>query len=135
MNLSIPEGIERQIHAFDSNSQVRSQASSIEKPETRNQKLETQSLDTRHPTLDTRKAAKSFEKVLVQQFVNVMTEQMFKSNLSGEDGPGWMKAYGDKQRQVLSDVLTEHLVESGTFDISSTLLQHWQRKGLIATEG
>ena len=76
-------------------------------------------------------AAKSFEKVLVQEFVNVMTEQMFKSNLSGEDGPGWMKAHSDNQRQILSDILTDHLVESGTFDISSIVLKQWQQRGLI----
>ena len=75
-----------------------------------------------------------FEKVLVQQFVNVMTEQMFKSNLSGDEGPGWMKAYGDTQRQVISDVLTDHLVESNTFNLSSLVMQHWQRQGLIEGE-
>ena len=75
-------------------------------------------------------AAKKFEKILVQQFVQVMTEQMFESNLSGEDGPGWMKAYGNQQRDTMTKVLTDHLVEKGTFDISSTILKQWQDRGL-----
>ncbi len=73
-------------------------------------------------------AAKTFEKVLVEQFVNVMTEQLFKSNLAGEDGPGWMKAYGDTQRRVMTEVLSEHLVDNGTFNISSLVLEQWQRQ-------
>lgn len=73
-------------------------------------------------------AAKTFEKVLVEQFVTVMTDQMFKSNLSGEDGPGWMKAYGDTQRKMLTEILSDHLVENGTFNISDTLLEQWQRQ-------
>jgi len=76
-------------------------------------------------------AAKTFEKVLVQEFVNVMTEQMFESNLAGEDGPGWMKSYSDTQRQVLTDVLTDHLVENGTFNISDLVLKQWQDKGYL----
>lgn len=80
-------------------------------------------------------AAKSFEKVLVQQFVSVMTEQMFKSNLSGEEGPAWMKSQSDTQRQILTDVLTDHLVENGTFNISDIMLTQWQNKGFMpATE-
>ena len=92
---------------------------------------------TRHSTLDTRhshEAARSFEKVLVKQFVDVLTEQMFKSNLAGDQGPGWMKAYGDTQRQVLSDVLTDHLVDNGTFRLSELVLQQWRRAGMIEQE-
>ena len=74
-------------------------------------------------------AAKQFEKVLVQQFVQVMTEQMFNSNLGGEDGPGWMKSFGNQQRDTLTNILSEHLVEKGTFDISSTILKQWADKG------
>ncbi len=73
-------------------------------------------------------AAKTFEKVLVEQFVNVMTEQLFKSNLSGENGPGWMKAYGDTQRRVMTEVLSEHLVDNGTFNISELVLKQWQNQ-------
>ncbi len=88
--------------------------------------------NTEHRTQNTpEEAAKSFEKVLVQQFVNVMTEQMFKSNLSGEDGPAWMKSQNDTQRQVLTDVLTDHLVDNGTFNISDIMLTQWQNKGFI----
>ena len=87
------------------------------------------------PRVDTpEEAAKTFEKVLVEQFVNVMTEQLFKNNLSGEDGPGWMKSYGDTQRRVLSEVLSDHLVESGTFNISETVLSQWKRNAMINDE-
>lgn len=72
-------------------------------------------------------AAKTFEKVLVEQFVSVMTDQLFKSNLSGDEGPGWMKAYGDSQRKTLTEVLSKHLVDNGTFNISDAVLQ--QMKG------
>lgn len=74
-------------------------------------------------------AAKQFEKILVQQFVQVMTEKMFESNLAGEDGPGWMKSYGNQQKETLTDILSEHLVEKGTFNISSTILKQWSDKG------
>ena len=91
-------------------------------------------LNTRHSALDNpstpEEAANKFEKILVEQFVNVMTEQLFKSNLSGEDGPGWMKAYGDTQRKVLTEVLSDHLVDNGTFNISETVLQQWKRNEL-----
>lgn len=76
-------------------------------------------------------AAKEFEKVLVRQFVQVLTEQMFESNLAGEEGPGWMKSYGNQQRETLTDILSDHLVEKGTFDISSTMLKQWEDKGYI----
>lgn len=74
-------------------------------------------------------AAKQFEKILVQEFVKVMTEQMFESNLAGENGPGWMKSYGKQQQQTMTEILTDHLVEKGTFDISTTILQQWADKG------
>lgn len=79
-------------------------------------------------------AAKTFEKVLVEQFVSVMTDQLFNSNLSGEEGPGWMKAYGDTQRKIMTEVLSEHLVDNNTFNISSTLLAQWQRQAQSAED-
>ena len=85
--------------------------------------------ETGEPIKNAQEAAKQFEKILVQQFVQVMTEQMFESNLAGEDGPGWMKSYGNQQKETLTDILSEHLVEKGTFDISSTILQQWADKG------
>ncbi|CAN0576280.1 unnamed protein product [Laminaria digitata] len=39
-----------------------------------------------------------------------------------------MKAYGDTQRRVMTEVLTDHLVDNGTFNISSLVLEQWQRK-------
>lgn len=80
---------------------------------------------------DPEEAAKEFEKVLVRQFVQVLTEQMFESNLAGEEGPGWMKSNGKQQRETLTDILSDHLVEKGTFDISSTMLKQWETKGYI----
>ena len=44
---------------------------------------------------------------------------MFESNLAGEDGPGWMKSYGNQQKETLTEILSDHLVEKGTFDIST----------------
>ena len=93
------------------------QAPAIQKPAVNNDELRVNTPE---------EAAKTFEKVLVEQFVNVMTEQLFKSNLSGENGPGWMKAYGDTQRRVMTEVLSDHLVENGTFNISETVLKQWQ---------
>ena len=78
-------------------------------------------------------AAKQFEKILVQQFVQVMTDQMFESNLAGEDGPGWMKSSGNQQKETLTDILSEHLVDNGTFDISSVILKQWADKGYDIT--
>ena len=95
-------------------------------------KLGTQNseIGTRNLELDTpEEAAKTFEKILVEQFVGVMTEQLFDSQLSGEEGPGWMKAYGDTQRRILTEVLSDHLVESGTFNVSESLLEQWKHFG------
>ena len=84
-----------------------------------------------HQHIDTPdEVAKQFEKILVEQFVRVMTEDMFSSNLSGENGPEWMKSYGDQQRDILSQVLTDHLVEQNTFNISSLIMKQWQTKGM-----
>ncbi|MDZ4700594.1 MAG: peptidoglycan hydrolase [Rhodothermales bacterium] len=73
-------------------------------------------------------AAKAFEHVLVQQFVKTLTDPLFKTSLSGDEGPGWMKAYGDTQRSMLTDVLTGHLVDEKTFGLADLLLSQWQRQ-------
>ena len=72
-------------------------------------------------------AARQFETILVRQFVTVMTDGLFKASLSGDDGPGWMKGQQDTQRDIMTDVLTEHLVESGALRISDLLLRQWKR--------
>ena len=73
-------------------------------------------------------AAKAFEHVLVQQFVKTLTDPLFKTSLSGEEGPGWMKAYGDTQRSMLTDVLTGQFVDQKTFGLADLLLKQWQRQ-------
>lgn len=70
-------------------------------------------------------AARQFEEVLVRQFVQTMTEGLFKSSLSGDDGPNWIEGQADLQRSTLADVLTRHLVDQGRFGIADQLLQQW----------
>ncbi len=70
-------------------------------------------------------AAAQFEKVLVRQFVEVMTNDLMSSSMAGENGPGWMNSQRDSQRDHLTDILTDHLVESGTLDIREMLLKRW----------
>ena len=79
-------------------------------------------------------AAKQFEEVLVRQFVRTMTDQLFKTQLSGEESAGWMKSQGDAQRDVLTDVLTEHLSESGALGLSDLLLRQWTSGGAAEPE-
>jgi len=83
--------------------------------------------DTRRGAKTPEEAAKQFEAILVRQFVTVMTDGLFKTSLSGDDGPGWMKSQQDAQRDIMTDVLTNHLVESGVLRISDMLLRQWQR--------
>lgn len=70
-------------------------------------------------------AAAQFEKVLVQQFVDVMTEDMFSSSLAGEDGPQWMGSQRDSNRDAMTEVLTDHIVESGDLGLRELLLKRW----------
>ena len=66
----------------------------------------------------------------MRQFVTTMTDGLFESSLSGDEGPGWMKSQHDTQRDVMTDVLTEHLVESGALRIADLLLRQWQRNAV-----
>lgn len=70
-------------------------------------------------------AARQFEAILVRQFVATMTDNLFTASLTGEEGPGWMKGQQDTQRDVLTDVLTQHLVASGTLRIADMLVRRW----------
>lgn len=79
-------------------------------------------------------AAKAFEKVLVRRFVKTMTEKMFDSPLSGSDGPGWMNGQRDQQRDMLTDVLADHIVESDSLRIRDLLLRDWDIDPDAATE-
>ena len=71
-------------------------------------------------------AAKQFEAILMRQFVSVMTKGLFEESLAGDEGPGWIKGQQDTQRDVMTEVLTQHLVESGALRISDLLLRQWR---------
>ena len=60
-----------------------------------------------------------------------MTDGLFKTSLSGEDGPGWMDSSRATQRDILTDVLAEHLVDTGALGIAEMLLNQWQRTGRL----
>lgn len=72
-------------------------------------------------------AARQFEAVLVRQFVDVMTRDLFKASGDGAMAAG----QADLQRDTLTNVLTDHLVESGTFGIADLLMRQWARTGRL----
>lgn len=78
---------------------------------------------------DPAEAARQFEAVLVRQFVEVMTKDLFQS----EEG-GMLTGQADLQRDTLTDTLTDHLVEGGTFGIADLMIAQWERAGRIPTE-
>jgi len=74
-------------------------------------------------------AAQKFEEVLVRQFTKVMTDDMFSGSLAGEGGGKWMESQRDRQRDWMTDLITEQLVEANTLGISETLAQEWGAAG------
>ncbi|MEM1042292.1 MAG: hypothetical protein AAGI91_06630 [Bacteroidota bacterium] len=68
-------------------------------------------------------AAEQFEAVLVRQFVQAMTKNLFEHSLSGEGGLA--SGHADTQRDVLTDALTDHLVRGGALSLSDLLLRQW----------
>lgn len=70
-------------------------------------------------------AAEQFEKVLVRQFVDVMTEDMYSSSLAGDEGKHWMGSQRDRQRRIMTDMIADKLTEAGDLQISETLMQSW----------
>ncbi len=74
-------------------------------------------------------AAHQFESVLVRQFVEVMTKDLFNSE---EDG--MLSGQADLQRDTLTDTLTEHLVDNGTFGIADLMIRQWEQSGRVPTE-
>lgn len=78
----------------------------------------------RRPTTP-EETAREFEGILVREFVKIMTKDLFKSNLQGEEGPAWVDSYSDTQRDVMTNALTKHLVEQGQLGISELLLRKW----------
>ncbi len=72
-----------------------------------------------------KEAAEQFEKVLVRQFVDVMTEDMYSSSLAGDGDKNWMSSQRDRQRKVMTNMITDKLTETGNLQISETLMQSW----------
>lgn len=70
-------------------------------------------------------AADKFEKVLVRQFVKVMTKDMFSGSLAGEGGGNWMKTQRDRQRGFVNDMVADRLAEADTLEVSKTLAREW----------
>lgn len=68
-------------------------------------------------------AAEQFEALLVRQFVEAMTKDLFKS--TQESLPG---AQAEAQREALVNALTDELVESGAMLFRDLLLQQWQQE-------
>ncbi|MEM1116225.1 MAG: peptidoglycan hydrolase [Bacteroidota bacterium] len=79
---------------------------------------------------DPEAAAKQFESVLVRQFVEVMTKDLFDG-----EGEGMLTGQADLQRDTLTDALTEHLVEAGTLGVADLLLAQWARVGHVPASG
>ncbi|MCS4192439.1 hypothetical protein GGP50_000639 [Salinibacter ruber] len=75
-----------------------------------------------------KEAAEQFEKVLVRQFVDVMTEDMYSSSLAGGEGKNWMGSQRDRQRRVMTGMITDKLTEAGNLQISETLMQSWGKE-------
>ena len=65
-----------------------------------------------------KEAAQKFEEVLVRQFTKVMTDDMFSGSLAGDGGGKWMESQRDRQRDWMTDLITEQLVEANTLGIS-----------------
>ena len=76
-------------------------------------------------------AAQQFEKLLVHQLVQTMTDGLFDGGLEGANGPSWMQGQQDLQRDTLAQVLTDHLVDSNRLGLADRLLQNWQHRGLV----
>jgi hypothetical protein len=76
-----------------------------------------------------REAARKFEKVLVRQFTKVMTEDMFTNSLAGKGGGNWMESQRDRQREHMTDMITEQLVESNSLGFKEKLMQKWKTTG------
>lgn len=72
-------------------------------------------------------AAQQFEELLVRQFVNELTKGLFQSSLAGEDAPGWVQGQHQTQQDVLTDALTEQIVQSNGLGLSDMLMRKWQR--------
>lgn len=70
-------------------------------------------------------AARQFEEILARQLVASMTEGLFKSSLAGDQAPAWISSQQDTQRDMLTDTLASHLVDSGALRLSDLLIRKW----------
>ncbi len=77
-------------------------------------------------------AARQFEEVLVKQFVQTMTKDLFKP--MGDTGASHLAAQADNQRDTLNDVLTRHLVDAGSFGVARMLERQWEQQGRISPD-
>jgi len=77
-------------------------------------------------------AARQFEEILLRQFVQVLTRDLFRESLTGDEAPGWLGSYRDTQRDVLTDVLARHLAEQGRLGIAELLLRQWRQAGHLS---
>ncbi len=73
-------------------------------------------------------AAEQFEEVLVKQFVQTMTKDLFKPM---DGSPSHLSAQADMQRDTLNDVLTRQLVANGSFGVARMLERQWAQQGQI----
>lgn len=87
--------------------------------------LQREAPTTPEPPSRMEEAARDFEEVFVRQFVSEMTKGLFKSSLAGDNGPSWMSAQQDLQRDTLTDTLTRHLTDSGHMGIADMLRRQW----------
>lgn len=71
-------------------------------------------------------AAEEFERLLVRNFVDEMTDGLFENSLAGDDGPSWMESQRSSHRDVMNDVLSSHLVESDSLSIADRLIEQWE---------
>ncbi len=72
-----------------------------------------------------KEAASKFEEVLVRQFVEVMTKDMFSSSHAGKGGGNWMQSQRDRQRDLMTDMIADRLANADTLKISEKLAQDW----------
>lgn len=79
-------------------------------------------------------AAKQFEQVLIKQMVHTMTKELFDGNLTGDDAPQWMGAYGDMQSDILAEELARQLSDGGRLGISDLLMKQWKRQGDLPSD-
>lgn len=79
----------------------------------------------RRPAETPAEAAKQFEEMLVRQLVKVMTKDLFTTSPAGEDGPQWMQGRRDTQRDLLTQMLTEHLAMTDALPVADRLTQQW----------